>query len=130
MKASGKTMTLAPVAAASPIRPIALSTQASASKGTAGACTTATRTVVCFAGEVMAQPSRRVFLSPGVRRDAASQECSSRSVARPRVCGAPEERTTRTSSKAGPHSGHVEPGVAAQGMAVEYSKAQKYVQAL
>src|SRR5512142_336120 len=44
MNASGKTTTFAPLAAASPTSRTALSTHASASKGTAPACTTAART--------------------------------------------------------------------------------------
>jgi hypothetical protein len=46
--ASGKTITFAPEAAASSISRTALSTHASLSKGTAPACTTATRTVVAL----------------------------------------------------------------------------------
>jgi len=53
MNASGKTITFAPVEAASAIRPTALSTQASASNGTAAACTTATWTVFSFPVDVM-----------------------------------------------------------------------------
>src|SRR5262245_38613141 len=56
MNASGKTITLAPLPAAFPIKRVALSTQASVSKGTAPACTTATFTLVFLKVKIDAPP--------------------------------------------------------------------------
>src|SRR2546422_2889563 len=53
MKASGKTITFAPAAAASSINRTALSTQASLWKGRDPACATATRTRVSFTTELI-----------------------------------------------------------------------------
>src|SRR5713101_8125972 len=69
MKASGKTITFAPAAAASSISRTALSTQASLWNGTDPACTSATRTLVCFTTELISRSfsSYCIRLTPTVR---------------------------------------------------------------
>src|SRR5687768_4397229 len=86
MKASGKTITFAPPAAASPIRRTALSTQASVSNGIDPACTTATLTAVGFAVVIVSVAQGRPKRPTAPPRGAAKRsKRGGRSSGRPRV---------------------------------------------